>query len=417
MNRNDGLERRLSVWMSETAAPRVPEYTNDILRSTAGRRQRPRWTFPERWLPMSVQVLERVPATPIPWRTLGLLGVIGLLTAALLAVMVGVGGPRVPEPFGLAGNGLVAYADHGDIFTVDPATGARVSVVTGPETDHDPRWSLDGTRLAFLRSVVPSRGYAQVVAIDSDAARPRVIASEPLIEVDSDSVRWAPDGGSIVVVHGAPGLRRISLVDTDDGTITDLEVGAFEGLEVFWRPPAGRQLLFVSLDGGQRGLSIVSIADGSIREVPVPAEDREQLRAMGWTADGTRVVAHHLSPSTGLPQTSIIDPETGDATVLDVAYGHVSNDGTRVAGLSTRGRPVVCVVDISGGPCTGISESSQAPDGSHGEGLQWSPDDEWVVVQPFDSPEPVLLDPDFEGSAPGGGWVADGAESWQRTVP
>ena len=59
MNGHDSLERELTVWMADVAAPRVPDYTNDIVRMTAGLGQRPRWAFPERWLPMTVDTLQR----------------------------------------------------------------------------------------------------------------------------------------------------------------------------------------------------------------------------------------------------------------------------------------------------------------------------------------------------------------------
>jgi len=417
MNRQDGLERQLTAWLADVASPAVPDYTNEIIQLTAGRRQRARWTFPERWIPMHVEALQRVPTSPVPWRTIGLLAVIGLLTAALFAAMVLVGSPKVPEPFGLAGNGLVAYARGGDIHTVDPATGTRAAIVAGPELDHDPRWSLDGTRLAFLRENKNAGPRTQIVIVDADGDGPRVVASEPLFLVDSDSVRWSPDGGSIVLIHSVNGAPRISLVDTDNGALRTLPVTRFEGLEVFWRPPDGRELLITSTHGSSLGLSVVSMDDLTVRVIPLDPDEREWLRAMGWTPDGTRILAHHTAPSSERLQTSVIDPDSGAATVLDVEFGHVSNDGTRVAGLTNDpGKPhVVCVVDVGGGPCVPISDVRSAPDGTHGEALQWSPDDEWIVVEPVQGTAPVLLDPDGEGSAPGPAWVSQGAESWQRT--
>ena len=122
MNRPENLERDLAIWFADTAAPSVPDFTDDILRLTAGTRQRPRWSFPERWLPMSVITLARQTFKPIPWRTVGLLAALALLIAAAFAFYVG-NQARLPEPFGRAANGLVAYATAGDIYTVYPVTG------------------------------------------------------------------------------------------------------------------------------------------------------------------------------------------------------------------------------------------------------------------------------------------------------
>ena len=89
MSTTDRVERDITAWFGETAAPATPDYTDDILRQTARSRQRPRWTFPERWLPMSVITFGRVNLRPVPWRTVGLLAVLGLLLAVAAAVYVG----------------------------------------------------------------------------------------------------------------------------------------------------------------------------------------------------------------------------------------------------------------------------------------------------------------------------------------
>src|SRR5687768_12432534 len=119
MNQTDRLERELTAWFVDAASPRTPDYMTDILRQTAGTRQRPRWSFFERWIPMSVITLARQTLKPIPWRTVGLIAILALLLAAAAAFYVG-NRPRLPAPFGRAGNGLMAYAQGGDIYTVNP---------------------------------------------------------------------------------------------------------------------------------------------------------------------------------------------------------------------------------------------------------------------------------------------------------
>src|SRR6187401_2725793 len=148
MTRFDALERDLTVWFDETAMPRRPDYTTEIIQSTAAMPQR-RWMTIERWFPMNVVEFRRRTFPPFPWRTAA---VLIALIALLLAGLVYVGSqPRLPPPFGLAGNGLVAYAKDGDILTVDPTTGVRNWITAGDDVDALARWSLDGARLAFLR--------------------------------------------------------------------------------------------------------------------------------------------------------------------------------------------------------------------------------------------------------------------------
>src|SRR6185503_3879196 len=119
------LERELTAWFADTAAPQTPDWTADILGATATMRQRPRWLFPTRWLPAAVVPrLPRLTLQPVPLRTIALLALLGLLLAAAVTLYVG-SRPRLPAPFGPAANGLVAYAEGGEIWTVDPVTGDR----------------------------------------------------------------------------------------------------------------------------------------------------------------------------------------------------------------------------------------------------------------------------------------------------
>ena len=154
MNRLDGLERDLTSWFAESTSPRDPDLTDDVLWVTARTRQRPRWSFAERWLPTGVLSLGRRTVRPVPWRTVALVALLVVLAVAAAAVYVGTR-PRLPAPYGLAANGLVAYAQNGDIYAVDPITGVREGLAVGPDDETEPRWSLDGTRVAFLRGRPP----------------------------------------------------------------------------------------------------------------------------------------------------------------------------------------------------------------------------------------------------------------------
>ena len=155
MNGNDRLERELTTWFADTAAPQTPDWTADILAATATMRQRPRWSFPARWLPAAVVPrLPRLTLTlrPVPWRTIALLALLGLLLAAAVTLYVG-SRPRLPAPFGPAVNGLVAYAENRR--NLDRRPGHRRSASDRdprPAANKAPRCSRDGTRIAFLRA-------------------------------------------------------------------------------------------------------------------------------------------------------------------------------------------------------------------------------------------------------------------------
>jgi Tol biopolymer transport system component len=421
MNQTDRLERELTAWFVDAASERTPDYMTDILRQTAGTRQRPAWSFLERWLPMSVMTLGRQTLKPLPWRTIGLLALLALLLAAAAVVYVG-SRPRVPAPFGPAANGLIAYARGGDIFTVDPVTGTRATIVTGPDYDRDPRWSLDGTRIAFLR--LARAGHVLVVA-DADGSDEIVARTEPLMNADSDSIAWSPDGRWIAVAADAPQGRAIHIVDAIDGDVKALPAAPqYAGFEVFWRPSDARQLMFLGGTTPNLGLYLFSLDDSSVVEVPLPEGYRGSLRPVGWLPGGQRF-AYHRSNEDFPGRTYAVDLATGAESVIGPAFGRLSNDGTRIAGFVSLGvRPSLrlCVAPVGGGPCVPIGETSQALDSDY---VQWSPDDEWIIAGPVRDRLPfprgctqrcLSLDPDG-GTQAQPSWLLDGAESWQRVAP
>jgi hypothetical protein len=409
------LERDLTEWFAETAAPGTPEFAENVVLETAGIRQRSRWTFipllPRPMAPTLPGLAGRVP----PRRVAIVLAIVGLALLAVSAVWVG-SQPSLPPPFGAASNGLVAYEKGGDIFVVDPATGERRGLVLGPERDVYPRWSLDGTRLAFLRG--PEERQRLVVV---DAAG--TVQSEPggdaFRSVDPDSIAWAPDGRTVLVTSSG----RIHLVDAVTARATALPV-AYWGLDAHWRPPDGRELLFVGGSAQSPALFRYAVADGQVTEVPgtkvtIPASEVFWFRPIGWTADGSRFAYHRKSATRDGFETRVLNVDTGDALVLDVAFGRISNDGTRILGVATDGDPAaqpLCVAPVDGGPCERIAGSVQLVDLLGSASFQWAPDDTWIRSQSDPAGPATLLSP--VGAPPQQpAWAAEGAESWQRRAP
>jgi len=410
MNRPENLEHELTAWFNDTAAPRLPDFTDDILRRTAGTRQRPRWTFPERWIPMSVITLGRRTLKPLPWRTIGLLAALALLIAAALAVYVG-SRTRLPAPFGLARNGLVAYVNGGDIYTVDPITGARQAIVSGPDSDVEPRWSLDGTRLVFDRQ--SATGDALVVV---DPKRPdSLVATQIFTLLDTDSIAWSPDGQSIVVRAQHDGSSAVFIVDAATGKATLLPLDVTPIAILYWRPPDGRQLMMLGGVETDPRLYLLRIDGGSLEEVTIPKAPGP-IRLNGWTPDGQRFI-YQRGEYEQLPMvTHVLDMATRDEVLIDAGYGHVSNDGTRMVAIDDRGR--MCVAKLGAAePCIQVGQLSQEYNGQNDAGVQWSPNDEWIITRPpFDEGTASLVDPDgafLEQPS----WLGDGGESWQRLAP
>jgi dipeptidyl aminopeptidase/acylaminoacyl peptidase len=412
MNGTDRLERELTTWFADTAAPQTPDWTADILAATSTMRQRPRWSFPTRWLPAAVVPrLAGLPLRPVPWRTIALLAVLVLLLAAAVALYVG-SRPRLPAPFGPAANGLVAYGELGEIWTVDPVTGARQKIVTLTGGNEAPRFSRDGTRLAFLRR---AEGGQSLAITNSDGSH-LVVSKAPFVEADTDSIAWSPDGQFVAVVANRGLLRTTYLVDSTTGEVRDLNT-PYVDTEAYWRPPDGRQLMYMrSFASGEKQPTLVTLVDGRINEFPL-GDPQLEARPGGWTPDGEYFVVHRYDGQHA--RTDLLDPETGKTIRREVGFGRASNDGKLLVGRMTPGGsdPALCVMPVSGGSaCRRIADPRFTPDFDHTAGLQWSPDDRWIVVYPQDERGWVLLDPEG-GPAITPVWSERGVESWQRLAP
>ena len=412
----DQIERDLSAWFVETADRGTPEFVEDILIETSGTRQRPRWTF----VPLLRRPMDRTPVAGLTGLAAAPRLVIIVLALGLLVLAAGAAWvasqSRLPAPFGPAASGLVAYEKGGDIFLVDPATGERTGLVMGPETDRYPRWSLDGTRLAFLRG----SGYGdRLVIVDAGGTVQSVSAGEVLEAADQDSIAWSPDGRSVLVIAGVGGKRSIYRIDALNGNSTILPV-TNRGLEAFWRPPDGRELVFVGGPEGQPALYRYSLLDGAIIEVPgtsIVDPDEVPFRPVGWTPDGRRFAYHRPTDSDGGRETAVVDVVTGEEVALDLAYGRISNDGTLIVGLASDGnREWLCVAPVDGGPCESIEGDADLVNWTGWASLQWAPDDSSIRSHQGSEVPAVLLSPDG-GAVQRPSWAAEGADSWQRRAP
>ena len=97
-------------------------------------------------------------------------------------------------------NDIMTDRARSTIWLVDTATGAQQPLVAGPGTHGSPRWSPDGTRLAFVST--DGAGAPQLsVRWMASGATARVTG---LPDSPSDIV-WSPDGTQIAYVMAVPG--------------------------------------------------------------------------------------------------------------------------------------------------------------------------------------------------------------------
>jgi Tol biopolymer transport system component len=418
MTTEQRLERDLSFHLGDIAMGPYPEYIDDVLSITAHRRQRPRWTFPERWLPVDIATTP-VPTTGMPRRRLGVLALLGVLLAALLGAAlfasVGTRQQAVPAPlFGPAANGALISASDGDILTTDPVTGKTTPLVSGPERDSAPVWSRDGTRIAFTRDA----GLLFVARADGSG----LVQITPEFMSGLTEVSFSPDGRSVVALAPKGGEADI-IVASSDGTqpVRAFSAGATLGDGPPQYHPDGTEILFIGRNPGAEVRSVLALdpASSNVRILVAPAPDFD-IWGAAWSPDGTKIAyGTHNATAGGLTtRTHVVNADgTGDVAVDthpdSFADGPVawSNDGTRLIITRFYGgedvtRSVVVPVDRSG---TGV-EIACAPgvvNDACATDWSWSPDDT-VLRGPH-----LLADP-LTGDIRTPPWTATDVHDWQR---
>jgi len=389
------FERQLPTILDDLYLGPTPDYRHEVLAAATRTRQRPAWTFPGRWIPMADIASAPTIAPRLPWRSIGVALVIVALLAAAAFAFVGSRQTKLPPAFGVARNGLIAYASGGDIYIADPATGVIRAAVTGPEEERSPIFSRDGTRLAFTRSVSGRLGYDLAVA-RSDGTEARVVTTTPIGR--TDPFEWAPDGASLIV-YSEPKILRIDAVGSAPPVVINANVSATGRLgplgQILFQPGeiADDALWVMDIDGsnpkelirktaatsGSGDLSRARFSpDGKmIAFQQFPPNDTGQLRIYVMNADGS-----NLRPLDSEPGIWFEDDATWSPDGKHIAFNRWKQD--QASGEATV--YAIGVASIDGGP---VIDAGPVP-ASEGALFDWSPDGSTIVSLPAPFQDPVI---------------------------
>lgn len=424
------LEPALPDLFHELAQMRTPDYLEAAIERASERSQRPWWTFPERWLPVEL-VTSRVPVARMPWRQIGVLALLAILVIASLALYAGSQQRPLPAPFGPAANGSIVFAMDGDIYTADPRTGVSKAIVTGPERDSEPVFSLDGTRVLFGRPSDSGPGRLLFVSRDDGSGLVQV-TTEPLRGVSGWS--FSPDGRSITAfASGDQGMSIVVIPSDGKGPAKFYPVFATTDDGPPQYRPDGSEIMFIGKEPGQanRGVYALDPATGTVRSIAAPESTRD-IHGASWSPDGKHIALGAYDPRTvemtarthvvGVDGTGDITVDTNPQSVADFGFAW-SNDGTRLIitrlydATSTKARSAIVPIDRSS-PGIEIECPPGAVTDDCTANWTWSPDDS-LLLGTLDAAvggkSQFLADP-HTGQIRVAPWTATGHPAWQRVA-
>jgi Tol biopolymer transport system component len=393
MNGEHDFDRLMTAWFEADAQVRAPdELLDSVVARTRRARRRPGWLLPERWIP--VQLTMRLQAVP---RLAPVLLLVGLLLAAALAILIVGSRPKLPAPFGIAGNGRIAYLSGGQIHTA-LADGSNPVQLTFAKTGAaTPIWSHDGTRITYKRlsDDQPTDDptlYGDLVVVRADGSGEKVLETD---RTGLSPVLWSPDDRFLVYSYATGPDHEQVFIAPADGSSPSIQVGDPKTWN--WGPnwsPDGTRISYIS------GSDVwVANRDGS-GQTKLTKRPHPNNTGAWWAPDGKRLLfsagvwEHHdlwLIGLDGLPETRLTDYEGNEDSAA------FSPDGTKIAylqGFSASGPTRVVIMDADG-------TSSRTLDDYYGWlGPIWAPDGTGIVVGDYVNRPPkfFLLDP--TGSAP-----------------
>jgi len=446
MSDDRGLERVLRGVLRSATPTDAPDGLFDSIVSTSGRvRPRPRWLASLKERPMRLH--SRVVAGSPALRTATTFA----LTAALMLAIAGavaagaslLPSTPVPDPFGLARNGLLAYSAYGDIHVADPDGQNPRAIISGPDNDIAPVFSRDGTKLVFGRG---RPGAASLMIADADGTDPR-----ELMPPADGTVQFMPSGTELVGYRLVEDHPVLFMLDVASGASRDLDLG---GLELDgWlmpRPPDGQEILFTASrprqpalkglyairpDGsGLRPIGEVSTTENQEGDARDPSAWRISFQNPAISPDGSTVGFWNWEPRDGTgPSDAYMhmrDVDTGEELSIEFDplgadhpkgddYGlliQFSPDGQYVVfeGCSAGGDSWLCHGTLDGSRAT--TPIGPAYDYTERKGFTISPDGRKVLLALTHGSR--IIDVDSGQATPVGILSSDeAAPAWQRLAP
>ena len=195
------------------------------------------------------------------------------------------------------------------LYVMDVSSGAAPRLLETDREDRHPRWSPDGSRIAFESA---GGGTRDVWIVGADGADLQRVSTDGR----SGQPAWSPDGQKLVFVSTRGGDPALWTVELESGVEAPLPTEQRFCRWPDWSPD-GERIVFSSLvDGDEEIFCVQSDGSRAVRLTRRPGEDSRPR----WSPDATEIVFSRASPRTGASDVVVRMAASGaDAALLEDA--------------------------------------------------------------------------------------------------
>jgi TolB protein len=219
----------------------------------------------------------------------------------------------------LAAGGRIAFSTNRDgdveIATMYANGTGVVALTTSAFLDSTPRWSPDGSQIAWLSRPT---GVDEVFVMNADGSDPINVSRGPGASGTSMSHAWSPDGTMLAFQSDRTGNDDIWIVNADGSDLRNLTANPASDRSPSWAPDGSKLTFSSGRDGNEEVYTVNVDGTGPLRIT----NDASFDRAPQWSPTGARIL--FISGRSGRQDLWTVNPTgTGAANITNVA---VSDD-------------------------------------------------------------------------------------------
>ena len=163
-----------------------------------------------------------------------------------------------------------------DLYSVPVGGGSETRLTSTGATERDAALSRNGQRLAFTRTEGAQVGTPKIWTANANGgSAARATQNFGFDGSPEVAPSWAPDNNRIVFVGTAYGNADLFILNTSNGSVTDLVRTSTPEVEPDWSPD-GNWVVFTSERNNQVDIFRVRVADGHVEQLTNRAEDDYQ---------------------------------------------------------------------------------------------------------------------------------------------